>query len=74
MAGRLRKVRKQAVEIGIARRHFIRLAAVDGIGLLLGSVGLLLKFNLNFGVEILLTLVVAVGLSQLILYLRRSSH
>ncbi len=74
MAARFRRVKKEAVEGGIERRHLTRLAAVDGIGLLLGSVGLLLKLNLSFGVELLLGLVVAIGLSQIILHLRRSSN
>ncbi len=73
MSARFRTVKKEAVEQGIERRHLTRLAAVDGIGLLLGSAGLLLKINLSFGVEILLGLVVAIGLSQLILHLRRSN-
>jgi hypothetical protein len=73
MLARFGRVKKEAVEGGIERRHLYRLAAVDGIGLLLGSAGLLLKLNLSFGVELLLGLVVAIGLSQLILYLRRSN-
>jgi hypothetical protein len=73
MSARFRRVKKEAIEQGIERRHLTRLAAVDGMGLLLGSAGLLLKINLGFGVEILLGLVVAIGLSQLILHLRRSN-
>ncbi len=73
LAGRLNKVAVESIDRGILRRHMARLVAVDAAGLLLGGFGLLLKVNLNFGLELLLGLAVAVGISQLILILRRSN-
>jgi hypothetical protein len=73
MLARFKQVKKEAVEQGIEGKHLTRLAAVNGIGLLMGSAGLLLKLNLSFGVEILLGVIAAISLSQLVLRLRRSS-
>jgi hypothetical protein len=72
MMVRFKRIKREALEPQIEARHLIRLAVVDGIGLLLGSAGMLMKINLNLGIEILLTLLAAFALSQLILHLRRS--
>jgi hypothetical protein len=72
MQARFKMVKKESVEKGIERRHLTRLALIDGIGLLLGGTGLMLQINLGLGLEILLALVAAIGLSQLVFRLYRS--
>ena len=73
MQARFKRVKPEAVEPGLERKHLIRLAEVDGIGLLLGSLGLLFKINLSIGLEILLSLLAVFALSQLVRHLRRSA-
>jgi len=60
-------------EPGIEQRHLIRLAAINGVGLILGASTQVIKLRFGFVVILVLSFVVILGLSQLVLYLRRSS-
>ena len=74
LAERLKRVKPVAVEPGIEQRHLARLLRVDAAGLVLGGLALVMRINLSFALILLLGVVVAYGLSQLILYLRRSNR
>lgn len=56
----------------LARRHLGRVLLVDGVGLALGTVALLIQVNLSFGVALALGLLAVLGVSQMIAFLRRS--
>jgi len=71
MRSRFRMVKADAVDNGIEQRHLIRLVTLDGIGILLGSMALVFRITLNFALELILGVVIAYGLSQLVLFLRR---
>ncbi len=72
MLARFKKVKRESIGEGIERRHLIRLAAVDGLGLVSGAAGLLIRTRLNFVMIVLLGLIVAIGLSQLLFRLQQS--
>lgn len=57
----------------LEHHHVRRLAAVSGIGLLLGALALTLRFDLRFGVVFALGLIAVFGLSRLMKFLRRES-
>jgi hypothetical protein len=70
---RFSQVKPQARQPGLERRHLQRLAVVAGVGLLLGSVALIIQVQLSFILAAVLVLVVIIGISQVVQYLRRSS-
>jgi hypothetical protein len=70
---RFSQVKPQARQPGLERRHLQRLAVVAGAGLLLGSAALVIRVQLSFILAAGLVLVVIVGASQVVRYLRRSS-
>ncbi len=72
MLQRYNQVKPDAIQPGIIRRHLLRLAAVDGLGMLLGGTALLIQVHFSFILAIILGLVVFIALSQVVLYLRRS--
>ncbi len=74
MRVRFRSVKPDAVDKGIEGRHLIRLGVLDGIGILLGSLALVFRISLNFLLEFVLGIVIAYGLSQLVLFLRRPEN
>ncbi len=55
-------------------RHLGRLALVLGIGGGMAGLALVVRLRLNFAVVVLLTLLVAIGLSRLVMRLRRQSN
>jgi hypothetical protein len=72
MLQRLAQVRPGAVAPGIPRRHLMRLAAVNGLGLLVGGAALLFRLRLSFTLALLLSLVLFYALSQVVLFIRRT--
>ncbi len=72
MLDRFRQVKPEALEPGIEKRHLLRLAAVDGSGLLLGGIALVMRIHFSLGIGLILGLVLFVGITQIVLYLRRS--
>jgi len=73
MIERFRQVDAQTLMPDLERRHFIRLGVIDGAGFLLGVAALTIKLRYSFVLILLLGLMVMVGVSQLVFYLRRSS-
>ncbi len=66
---------KVASHDGISPRlgieHLKRLGIAEGLGLLLGIVGMTMRAQISFWVAVGLALVTAIGLSQLVRYLRK---
>jgi hypothetical protein len=69
---RLRSLAPERVSPKLVRNHILRLCYVSSIGLGLGGLGMVIKVRLGFGITILLGLLVFVGLSGTVRFLRRS--
>ena len=72
-ARRLSSVERVEMRPALEQRHLRRLAMVDGLGLLLAGVALVVRYKFSFGVALVLGLVAVLGLSQMMGYLRRES-
>ena len=72
-ARRLRGVERVEMRLALERFHILRLVSVDSLGLLLAGVALAVQYKFSFDVALVLGLVVVLGLSQMISYLRRES-
>ena len=70
---RLEQAKRIAAERELKRVHLQRLLGVAGLGFLFGGIALRLQLELNLGWGIFLGLVVIVGLSRIIGFLRRES-
>ncbi len=57
----------------LARQHLSRLAALNGIGLLLAGAVLLVRVHFSLGLALFLGLVAVLGISQLVRFLRQES-
>ncbi len=66
------RVKPGAVDVDIENRHLLRLAIVAGMGIVLGTITLLVRIQMSLVMGLLLGLVLFAALSQLIVYLRRS--
>jgi hypothetical protein len=73
LALRLRGVERAEESRLVERRHLQRLLMVSGAGLVLPVVALEIEFGFSLGVALLLGLLVFVGLSQAVLFLRRET-
>ena len=69
---RFRQVKPEALQPGIENRHLLRLALVDAVGLLLGAIALIIRIRFSLGIGLILGLVLIMGISQIVLYLRRT--
>jgi hypothetical protein len=58
----------------LAQRHLWRLLAVALLGGLLGAIALGVRVRLSFGLALLLAVLVVLGLSRVIRFLRRAGH
>jgi hypothetical protein len=58
----------------LERHHLVRLLIVSGLGLGLGGLALELRIDLGFGLLLLLGLLVVIGFSQVVGFLRRESE
>lgn len=67
---RLNAVERVAFETGLGRAHLLRLALVEGIGLLAGLLALSVSLRLPFWWEVLLVVLAMIGLSRLIEFTR----
>jgi len=72
-ARRLRSVRHVAGRREVERCHLRRLLGVGGLGLGLGGLALGVKVELGFGTALLLGLLIVLGLSRAVGFLRRES-
>ena len=72
-AGQLRRVDAVEQEGTLKRRHLLRLLTVDGLGLLLALLALVVEIKLSFGLALVLGLAALLGLSRAIRYFRRES-
>lgn len=68
---RIRQAGKIENERAVVLKHFLNLAAVDGLGLIVGSMALLLRIRLDFGLVLLVGLVAVIGLSLVFNYIKR---
>lgn len=57
---------------GIQRRHLTRLTIVAIVGIALASIAMLVRFEFTFEWVALLTLIAALGVTQLVAWLRRN--
>jgi hypothetical protein len=73
MLQRFAQVKPAALMPGLARRHLQRLAAVNGLGLLLGCAALLIQVHISFTLTVLLGLAAFIALSLVVVYLRRAT-
>ena len=69
---RLSRLAPERVSPKLVRSHIMRLCYVSGVGLGLGGLGMVIKVRLGFGITIILGLLVFVGLSGAVRFLRRS--
>lgn len=72
MLQRFAQVKSAALMPGLERRHLQRLAAVNGLGLLLGCAALLIQVHISFTLAIILGLAAFIALGQVVVFLRRS--
>lgn len=72
-AQRARSVDRVEAAAAIERSHLRRLAATNGVGLLLAGAALAIRLRFGFGVALLLALLAAWALSQVIGFMRRES-
>jgi hypothetical protein len=72
LIARFENMKPGSVDPEIERQHLKRLAAIIGIGFSLGGVALAFRIRFSFGLALLLVLLAFIGLSQLILNLRKS--
>jgi len=72
-ARRLGSVERVEMRPALERLHLRRLVSVDGLGLLLAGMALVVQYKLSFDVVLVLGLVAVLGLSQMVSYLRRES-
>ncbi len=68
---RLNSVKRVEMETGLGSAHLRRLMLVEVIGVLVGSVALSARIQLDFWVAGILVLIAVIGLSRLVAYLRR---
>jgi hypothetical protein len=68
---RLRAAKRVEAADALEQRHLRRLLAVCGVGLLLGAAALSLRIRLGFAAAFLLALLVLLGLSRMVRFLRR---
>lgn len=73
MLQRFAKVKPAGVMNGLERHHMIRLAEVNGIGLILGGSVFLFKIHISFALALVLGLAAVIALSQIVLFLRRTN-
>lgn len=71
---RLASVEHVEFSTGIARMHLRRLGLVEAGGLVIGLVGLAVRLQLGFWWEALLVVLVVVGLSRLIDFVRKKAE
>jgi hypothetical protein len=72
-ARRLRSVERVEMQPALEQLHLRRLASVDGLGLLLAGMALVVQYKFSFDVALVLGLVAVLGLSQMVGHLRRES-
>ena len=68
---RLNSVQKIANERNLGRIHLGRLFMVEGAGLVLGMVALLVRLDVPFGLLLVLIYAAVLGVSQVVLYVRK---
>ena len=67
----LRRAGQVQGRLEMERRHLLRLALVDALGLLLGIVALQIQVRISFLAALLLAALLTLGAGELILYLRK---
>ena len=73
MLQRFARVKPAARMHGLEHRHMLRLAGMNGVSLLLGGSALIFKVHISFPLALILGLAAVIALSQVVVYIRRSS-
>lgn len=70
---RLKVAKQDQVHPRLGLEHLRRLGITEGLGLLLGIVGITTRTQLNFWAAVGLILIIAIGLSRLVAFLRKQN-